>query len=121
MGLLGSRHRTGFRLPSRPMPALREVLLVFALVTGATMLASFAGRVPALDSYVPLAVGALFLWTAVHMSQRQPDGIRRYGLSLGGLLEAPERPPAGPVGMARDLVTAVLRALPSAVRELGVA
>lgn len=103
------------------MPALREVLRVFSLVTAATLLASFAGRFPIMDEYVSVAVGALFLWTAVHMSQRQPDGVRRYGLALGGLLEPPERPPTGLLGSARDLALALLHAAPSGVRELGVA
>jgi membrane protease YdiL (CAAX protease family) len=103
------------------MAALREVLRVFVLVTIATLLASYAGRWPGLDEYVPVAVGALFLWTAVHMSQRQPDGVRRYGLALGGLLEPPESAPAGLFGGARDLAYAFVRAAPSGARELGVA
>jgi hypothetical protein len=103
------------------MAALREVLRVFVLVTIATLLASYAGRWPGLDEYVPVAVGALFLWTAVHMSQRQPDGVRRYGLALGGLLEPPDSAPSGLFGGARDLAYALLRAAPSGARELGVA
>ena len=103
------------------MQALREVLRVFALVTVATVLASYAGRLPGVGEYVPVAIGALFLWTAVHMSQRQPEGVRRYGLALGGLLEPPERAPAGPLGVVRDLGLALLRAAPSGAREVGVA
>jgi len=103
------------------MAALREVLRVCVLVTLATLLASYAGRWPGLDEYVPVAVGALFLWTAVHMSQRQPEGVRRYGLALGGLLEPPERPPAGLFASARDLAHALVRAAPSGARELGIA
>jgi membrane protease YdiL (CAAX protease family) len=103
------------------MHALREVLRVFSLVTAATLLASYAGTFPIMDEYVSVVVGALFLWTAVHMSQRQPDGVQRYGLALGGLLEAPERAPSGLLGSVRDLVLAMLHAAPSGLRELGVA
>ena len=103
------------------MAELREVLRVFVLVTLATVAASFAGRVPGVDEYVPVVVGALFLWTAVHMSQRQAEGVRRYGLALGGLLEPPERVPDGPFGSVRDLALALRRAAPSGARELGVA
>jgi membrane protease YdiL (CAAX protease family) len=103
------------------MPALREVLRVFALVTVGTLLASYAGRFPIMDEYVSVVVGALFLWTAVHMSQQQPDGVRRYGLALGGLLEPPERTPSGLLGSARDLLLALRHALPSGLRELGAA
>ena len=103
------------------MPALREVLRVFALVTLATSAASFAGRVPGVDEYVPVVVGALFLWTAVHMSQRQAQGVQRYGLALGGLLEPPEHVPEGAFGTLHDLLSALRRAAPLAAREIGVA
>lgn len=98
--------------------ALREVLLVFLAVTAATVIMSRALRVSPLEEYLHLLVGALFMWTAVRMSQRQPDGIARYGLGLGGLLE-PEGPaPEGVGGTLRDLGSAIGRAAPSALREL---
>ncbi len=103
------------------MPAVREVLWTWALVTGATIGLSLLGRLPAFADHVGLAVGALFLWVALHMSGKQPDGVRRYGLSLSGLLEPPEQAPSGLGGSLLDLGRALLRALPSAVRELGVA
>src|SRR5262245_24123489 len=39
------------------------------------------------NDYVPLLVGGLFLFTAMRMAQREPNGLARYGISLGGLLE----------------------------------
>ena len=103
------------------LDALREVTLTFLAVTVATVLMSRALRVSPLEEYLHLLVGALFLWTAIRLSQRQPDGIARYGLTLGGLLEPEEPPPDGAVGAVRDLLSAVARATPSAVRELGAA
>jgi len=103
------------------MNALGEVLRVFAAVTVATMVASYLGTLPGVDEYVPVAVGALFLWTAIHMSQRAQDGVQRYGLSLAGLLEPPEQPPTNALASLRDLLLALLRATPSAARELAVA
>jgi membrane protease YdiL (CAAX protease family) len=97
--------------------AVREVLSAWALVTCATIGLSFAGRSPAFADHVGLAVGALFLWTALHMSGKQPDGVRRNGLSLAGLLEPPEHAPSGALGSVLDLGRALLRTLPSAARE----
>jgi membrane protease YdiL (CAAX protease family) len=101
--------------------ALREVLWTFLLVTAATLALSAAGRPLHVAEHVPVLVGALFLWTGVHMSQRQPDGLARYGLSLGGLLEPPAQPPASMWASLRDLLAALLRATPIALRELGAA
>ena len=101
--------------------ALREVLSTFVVVTLATLAISTAGRLPWLADHVALLVGALFLWTAIHMAQRQPDGLARYGLRLGGLLDPPAQAPAGVTGTLRDLASALLRAAPLALRELGVA
>ncbi len=94
---------------------------MFVAVTLATVLISALGRLPWLAPYVQLLVAALFLWTALHFAQRQPDGLARYGLQLGGLLEPPPEPPSGLLASARDLGAALLGALPSALRELGVA
>ena len=103
------------------MSALKEVLWTWVFVTCVTIGLGLAGRLPALQEHVGLAVGVLFLWTALHMSARQPDGMRRNGLSLAGLLEPPEQAPAGLLGSLLDLARALLRALPSMARELAVA
>jgi len=99
----------------------REVLVAFGAVTLVTVLISIVGRAPPLDEYVQLAVAGLFLWTAVQLSQRQPDGLARYGLALGGLLEPPEHPPAGTKETLIDLVLALKRAAPLALTEFGAA
>ncbi|MDH5674919.1 MAG: MrtC family glutamic-type intramembrane protease [Myxococcales bacterium] len=98
---------------------LGEALGVFAAVTLATVGISLAGRWPPLADYEQLAVGLLFLLVAIELSQRQPDGIRRYGLSLGGLLEPPEQTPEGARGTLVDLLEVSWRALPLAAREMG--
>lgn len=98
-----------------------EVLIAFAAVALATVLISIVGRLPPLDEYVQLAVAGLFLWTAVQMSQRQPDGLTRYGLRLGGLLDPPEHPPAGFAATFLDLAVALQRAAPFALREFAAA
>ena len=101
--------------------ALREVASTFGLVTLATLAISAAGRWPAVGEHVPLLVGALFLWTAIHMAQRQPSGLERYGLRLGGLLEPPDPPPSGLLESARDLSGALAGVIPVAARELAAA
>lgn len=101
--------------------AIREVGLTFLVVTAATIAVSLAGRFSPLSEHVPVLVGALFLWTAIHMSQRKEDGLSRYGLRLGGLLEPPDQAPVGLWGTVRDLGSALLHAAPVALRELGVA
>src|SRR4051812_7895009 len=68
------------------LDAGREVVLVFLFVAAVTMLVSRA-PISVLSDYRHLILAALFLGTAVCMSERQPDGVARYGLSLGGLLE----------------------------------
>jgi uncharacterized protein len=101
--------------------ALREVVSTFVLVTLATLAISAAGGPLGFPEHVPVLVGALFLWTAVHMSQRQPGGLARHGLSLGGLLEPPPEAPTGARESLLDLFSAVRRAMPIAVRELAAA
>lgn len=100
---------------------LAETVLAVAAVTLVTVVIAWLGRGTPLDAYVHLAVGVLFLVAALQLSQRQPDGIERYGLSLGGLLEPPKDAPQGPLGSLIDLGRALLGALPSALRELGFA
>jgi uncharacterized protein len=98
--------------------ALREVFSTFVMVTLATLAISAAGVPLNIAEHVPVLVGALFLWTAVHMSQRQAGGVTRYGVSLGGLLEPPAEPPATASESLRDLGSALRRAVPIAAREL---
>jgi uncharacterized protein len=101
--------------------ALREVLSTFVVVTAATLALSWAGRLQPLAEYVPLAVGALFLWAALRMAQREPDRLARYGLQLSGLLEPPAAAPEGFLASLFDLGRALRAAAPSALRELAAA
>jgi membrane protease YdiL (CAAX protease family) len=96
---------------------LAETVLAIAAVTLLTMAVAWLGRGTPLDAYVHLAVGVLFLVAALQLAQRQPSGIERYGLALGGLLEPPGDAPEGALGSLLDLVRAVFRALPSGLRE----
>lgn len=93
----------------------------FVGITTVTVVVSIAGRWLPIDEYVPALVGGLFLFAAVYLSQRQPDGLVRYGLRLGGLLEPPAQSPVGPIGAVLDLGKALWGAVPIAARELGVA
>jgi membrane protease YdiL (CAAX protease family) len=100
---------------------LAETLLAIAVISAITVAIAWGGRGTALDGYVHLAVGILFLMAALQLAQRQPGGIERYGLSLGGLLEPPNEAPSGALASVVDLFRAALRALPSGLRELGFA
>jgi uncharacterized protein len=101
--------------------ALAEVISTFVVVTLATLAISAAGAPLNIAEHVPVLVGALFLWTAVHMSQRQAGGLVRYGVSLGGLLEPPAEAPTSTWESLRDLASALRRAAPIAARELAAA
>lgn len=87
-----------------------------------TFLLDRARAVPGLGDYVHLLLAMLFLGVAVQMSQRQPDGLRRYGLQLGGLLEpehdAPGEHGAGATGALGDLLGAIWYAMPAGLRAL---
>lgn len=109
---------------SSPNGALREVFLVYGAVTAVTVGATQLPRVlPGFAGYEHLFVGAAFLLTAVKRAQREPGGMRRFGVDLAGLLTPPdpddERRP-GPLGLY-DLARAIRAAFPAGLRETGVA
>ncbi|NOY91133.1 MAG: CPBP family intramembrane metalloprotease [Deltaproteobacteria bacterium] len=116
--------------PRQPSPperssrrALREIALVYVAVCVTTWLLTRLRHQPPFADYVHLAVGGLFLITALKLAGRLPGGVERFGLSLGGLLEpsaedVDEAP--GPLGLF-DLGRALWRALPSATREFAFA
>jgi len=98
---------------------IRELTLVYAGVAGATVLITRFEEVPPLSDYVHLGVGLLFLVVAIVLAQREPDGMRRHGLDLEGLLDPPpEDDRAGPLGL-RDLGRSLRRAVPAGFAELG--
>ena len=124
--------------PMKDRGVLREVALVYAAVSAATVLVTRLRDTPALGEYVHLLVGALFLITAIKLAEREPGGLRRYGIDLAGLLAQPDaRPDAETPGedappndapprparpsLARDLLETLRAAAPSALREALVA
>lgn len=100
--------------------AAREVAGSFCAIAAATIAISWA-PLPALADYRALLLAALFLATAVRLSERQPDGLVRHGLHLGGLLERSEDVRPGPVAALSDLARALWRAAPHGLRELAIA
>ena len=111
---------TSARERRQPRSALWEVIWVFGGLTAATVALSHLGRIPPLGEYVHVAVGTLCLVTAVQRRPRQPQGLARYGLRLGGLLEPPaEELPPGLLSGLKDVLQLCRRALPQALRETG--
>lgn len=108
----------------RPARPLLETLLVFAAVTAATAVITWAPRVlPGMLDYAPILVGGLFLWVAMKLAQREPGGMRRYGIDLAGMLVRPDASdprPAGVLGIY-DLGRSLRAAALPALRETGVA
>ncbi len=99
---------------------LREVLLVFVATTAATVIITvFDDALPGLEGYENLLVGGVFLVTAMKLAQREPGGMRRYGIDLAGLLTPPSADDArspGPLGLW-DLARAIRDAAPAGLRE----
>ncbi|MFW5921379.1 MAG: glutamic-type intramembrane protease, partial [Polyangiales bacterium] len=104
------------------MTSLREAALVFVGVTAVTFGITRLRGVPVAGEYVHVAVAFVFLLVAVRLAQREPDGARRYGIDLAGLLAPTEDDdrPAGPFGLF-DLGRALAGALPAALRETAIA
>jgi len=113
--------------PSSPTPSgsahpVREIAAAYVFVCGATWLLTRLRHQAPFGDYVHLAVGGLFLVTALSLAGRRPGGVEHFGLSLGGLLEPaePDSRSAGPLGLF-DLGRSLWRALPSGLREMGFA
>lgn len=101
-----------------PRAVLRETSIAFGVVT---VLAWALTRIsaPPFEEYVPLAIAALLLLTAVELAQRRPGGLAAHGLSLAGLLEPASEASRG-LGAATELLHALRRTLRPALREAGV-
>lgn len=101
---------------------LFEVLLVFVVMVLGTVVISFFHLVSILTDYQHLFISLLFLLTAIRLAQREPDGMRRYGIDMCGILSpATDSGPDGFLYALRDLFQVVIKALPVAVRETIVA
>lgn len=92
-----------------------------------TALAAIATRLPSLLPGMAgsehLLVAGVFLYAAVKLAQREPGGMRRHGIDLAGMLTPPspdDERDEGPFGIY-DLARAAKGALPSALREGGIA
>lgn len=96
------------------MTARTEIAFVTALSIVGSVVITRLGTLAPLADYVHVAVATLFLWTALHFAQRDARGVPWFGLSLGGFF-------ADPGDDNRSLFSDVTRALPSLLRELGVA
>jgi len=102
--------------------ALTEVCVVFLAVTATTWLMSRSDFLPLFRDNLHLLVAALFVFTAIRCAERLPGGLPRYRLALGGVLTPDaEREAPGLLGAAIDLGRALLRAVPTMLRELAVA
>jgi len=98
--------------------SLRQTLQVYALVCVAVFTVTRLEPLALVGQYVQLVVAAIFLLTSIRLTRRDPA---HYGVALGGLLEpAADEQPAGPLGLF-DLGRAMVKALPSAAVEIGVA
>jgi membrane protease YdiL (CAAX protease family) len=94
----------------------REALLVYGAVLAACMGIAALSGLPFVAEHEQVAIGALFLVTALELAHRDPGGPERLGLGLGGLL-APTDAGPGAKAWLLDLGRAMARALPQAVRE----
>lgn len=101
-----------------------------ALVAGALLLIAQLRFVAVVSAYVPTLIGALLLWSALRLAER--EGLSHHGLTLGGVLghdetaEAPAAAPqAGPATRSpSDFVERLLRLrriLQAGLTEIGAA
>ncbi len=102
----------------RPAPSLvggtvlREVLVVYGAAFLGTMALGAVDTGSALDDVAQVGIALLFLGLPLWIARREPHGARRFGIDLSGVLEPEDD---------ESLPSALRRALPSALRELGVA
>lgn len=86
-------------------------------------LVSLPRVLPGMVGYSAPLTGLMLLWLSFRMLRRLPDGVRRAGVDLGGLLipaDADDPRPAGPLGLF-DLGRALRDAAWPALTEVGVA
>lgn len=97
----------------------RELTLVYVAIAGLTFAITRARDVPPFDEWVHLAVGALFLLTAMRLAQREPNGMERMGIDLEGVLVPPQEEAGSDPGFLglRELAGTLRGAMPTALRE----
>jgi len=95
----------------------KEIALVYLAVAAATYGLTRLRAVAFLADYVHLAVGGVFLLTALRLAQREEQGLERYGIALGGLLgPAKDDEGGGPFGIG-ELLGTIRRGFPEGLRE----
>ena len=108
------------RLPTKPG---HEVLVVYSSITALTFALTRLRGIEPFEQYISLIVGALFLFSALHLANREKNGVRRFGIDVGGLIGPPQEEEEGSYGFLgiNDLVRTLRRGFPSALREIGIA
>lgn len=95
-----------------------RILWIYVLVCIGVFGATRLEQVHVIGEYMHLVVAAIFLLTSIRLARGE---IAHFGMALGGLLEPPTHDhPRGPLGLW-DLARALHTALPSALKELGIA
>lgn len=107
-----------------PRPnALREVLVLYALAFLSTAVLGAVDGLGFLDDLAQLGIAAVFLGVPLRVARLEPHGAERFGITLGGILDpgdTVDEGSPGPLGLF-EIGRALRRALPSALRETGVA
>ena len=102
---------------SRRSPIL-EVLVVYGLVTVATLGIMLLRSNRALGDLVQLGVGLVFLFTALRIARSDPRGVAHYGIAVGGFFGRID----GREGEDLESVPTVLKqSLPEFIKEVGFA
>lgn len=101
-----------------PPGAAREVLGAFALVFVGTWLFDQMRRVGGGDIGAALTA-LMFVFVPLRLARREPNGARRFGIDLGGVLEPPDDR-SDEAGLS-GLLVSLRRSLPSGLEELGFA
>lgn len=111
-----ARFRGGHYTRPKPVsPIVRELSLMYALVTVVTVIVTYTPG-PFMRDFGHLVLASAFLFGALGLARRH-GGARRFGIDLAGVLEAePDEH-----GEPRGLLEAMRRALPRFFSELGVA
>lgn len=102
---------------AEPRRIQTEVFGVTTLLGLCTFGLSFLRQSRELEPWIQLGVAFLFLWTSFRLAQRDPQGLRAYGLDFAGLMEPAPNSAARSSSLVRDTV----RAAPVFFREMGVA